>query len=95
MSEGSSHHCRKIDINPMTLKLEGDQDIPKMYHQTENEVARLRHSKLPMMDEISMVNEKYQNNSMLKVKVKCLQLPTSSSIHRGAHLYQVISISNQ
>jgi len=29
----------------MTLKLEGDLDILKMYPHTENEVANLRHSK--------------------------------------------------
>jgi len=36
----------------MTLKLEGDLDILKMYLHTENEVARLRHSKLLKLDEI-------------------------------------------
>jgi len=36
----------------MTLKLEGDLDILKMYLHTENDVARLRHSKLLMIDEI-------------------------------------------
>jgi len=30
----------------MTLKLEGDLDIPKMYLHTKNKFARLRHSKL-------------------------------------------------
>jgi len=30
----------------MTLKLEGDQDIPKMYLHTENEAAGLMHSKV-------------------------------------------------
>jgi len=30
----------------MTLKLEGDLDILKVYLHTENEVAGLRHSKL-------------------------------------------------
>jgi len=28
-----------LDMNPMTLKLEGDLDILKMYHRTENEVV--------------------------------------------------------
>jgi len=37
---------RDLDINPMTLKLEGDLDILKMYLHTEDEVAMLRHSKL-------------------------------------------------
>jgi len=33
--------CRRdLDINPMTLKLDGDLDILKMYLHTENEVAR-------------------------------------------------------
>jgi len=30
----------------MTLKLEGDLDILKMYHYTKSEAASLRHSKL-------------------------------------------------
>jgi len=42
----------------MTLKLEGDLDILKMYLHTENEVVRLRHSKLLPVDEICMENEK-------------------------------------
>jgi len=33
------------DITPMTLKLEDDLDIRKMYLHTENEAACLRHSK--------------------------------------------------
>jgi len=45
---------RDLDINPMTPKL-GDLDILKMHFRTENEVARLRHSKLLIMDEICMV----------------------------------------
>jgi len=32
---------RDLEINPMTLKLEGDLDILKMYRHTENEAARL------------------------------------------------------
>jgi len=39
----------------MTLKLEGDLDILKMYLHTKNEVARLRHSKLLKMDKIAYV----------------------------------------
>jgi len=41
----------------MTLKLEGDRDILKMYLHTEHKVARLRHSKLLTVDEICTVNE--------------------------------------
>jgi len=44
----------------MTLKLEGDLDILKMYLYTENEFAKLRHLKLLIMDEICMANEKIQ-----------------------------------
>jgi len=33
--------CRAFDINPMTLKLEGNLDILIMYLHTENEEARL------------------------------------------------------
>jgi len=46
VSEGSTYlravafRCCDLDINPMTLKLEGDLDILKMYLHTENEVAR-------------------------------------------------------
>jgi len=70
MSEGSTYLCIQplfcccdLDINPMTLKFEGDLDIVKMYLHTENEVARLRHLKLLTVDEISMVNEKKNLNS--------------------------------
>jgi len=45
------------DINPITLKLEGDQDILKMYLHTENEVARLRHSRYAWQ------MKKYKNSS--------------------------------
>jgi len=48
--------CCDLDVNPMTLKLEGDLDILKMYLHTENEVARLKHSKLLTVDEIRMAN---------------------------------------
>jgi len=37
---------RDLEINPMTLKVEGDLDILKMYLHTENEAVSLRHSKL-------------------------------------------------
>jgi len=42
----------------MTLKLESDLDILKMYLHAEKEVARLRHTKLLTVDVRSMVNEK-------------------------------------
>jgi len=38
----------------MTLKLEGDLNILKMYLHRENEVARLRYSKILKLDEIDM-----------------------------------------
>jgi len=47
-------HCCDLDINPITLKLEGDLDILKMYLHTEHEAARLKHSKLIIMDEMCM-----------------------------------------
>jgi len=37
---------RDLEINPMTLKLEGDRDTLKIYPHTEHEAASLRHSKL-------------------------------------------------
>jgi len=42
----------------MTAKLEGDLDIPTMYLHTENEIARLRHSKLLTVYEMCTSNEK-------------------------------------
>jgi len=50
-------YCCDIHINHLTLKLEGDLNILKMYFYVENEVARLRHSKLLTVDDICMVNE--------------------------------------
>jgi len=41
---------RDLQINPMTLKLEGGQDILKMYPHNESEAASLRHSKLKSLD---------------------------------------------
>jgi len=37
---------RDLDIGPMTLKLEGDRDILRMYPHSENEAASFRLSKL-------------------------------------------------
>jgi len=48
--------CCDLDINPMTLKLEGYLDILKMYLHSENEVASVRHSKLLIEDDVSMAN---------------------------------------
>jgi len=47
--------CCDLDINHMTLKLESDLDMLTMYLHTENEVARLRHSKLLTVDVICSV----------------------------------------
>jgi len=52
--------CCDLDNSPMTLKLEDDLDILNMYLHTENEVARLRHSKLLIEDDMCMANEKYE-----------------------------------
>jgi len=43
---GAQTCSRDLKINPMTLKLEGDLDILKMYPHTEKKAASLRHSKL-------------------------------------------------
>jgi len=37
---------RELGLNRMTLKLEDDPDILKIYAHTENEAASLRHSNL-------------------------------------------------
>jgi len=78
--------CCDVNINSMTLKLEDDIDILKMYLYTQNEVARLRHSKLLTVDEICMANKKIRKElSRSKVKVKCHQIPTTSSVHHETH----------
>ena len=37
-----------LELTPMTLKLEDDLDVLKMYPDTENEAASLRHSNLEL-----------------------------------------------
>jgi len=49
---------RALDLGPMTLKLNRDLDILKMYLPAKNEVARLSHSKY-----IARVLKKYENSS--------------------------------
>jgi len=58
----------------MTLKLEGDLDILKMYLHTANEVARLRHSKVLTLNKMCMAitSEKIA----LKVKGQGQMSPT-------------------
>jgi len=50
VSEGNTNLRTTADINPMTLKLDGDwrQRYSKMYPHTENEAASVRHSKLEL-----------------------------------------------
>jgi len=62
--------CCDVEINPMTFKLECDLDILTTYHRANNEVARLRHSKLLELHEISRPmsiksekKKKYENDS--------------------------------
>jgi len=58
----------------MTLKLEDDLDIPKMCLHTENEVARLRRSKLLAVDDIGVANK--NTKIVLKVKGQGQMSPT-------------------
>jgi len=59
----------------MTLKLEGDGDILKMYPHTENAAASLRHSKL------RAGIEKYEDISQSqRSRSKCQKLRITSSI---------------
>jgi len=85
--------CHGLDINPMILKLECE-----MYLHSENEAATLKHSKLLLMEENEIcmvpVSEKVRKQRS-KVKVKCHQLPSTFSVHRGAYSYQITSISDQ
>jgi len=60
----------------MTLKLEDDLDILKLYLHTENRVARLRHSILLMVDKICTANEK-NTKIVLKIKGQGQMSPTS------------------
>jgi len=60
-------HGRFFTVVTLTLKLEGDLDILKMYLHTENEVAILRHSKLLIEDDRCMA---YEKNTKLSLKVK-------------------------
>jgi len=69
----------------MTLKLEGNIGILKMYLHTENEVASLKHSKLLTVEVVTRS----------EVKGKCHQLSTTSSVNYGTSSYQVTSISDQ
>jgi len=62
----------------MTLKLKGELDILKMYLHTENEVARLRHSELQLLDEICMSITSKMKNTKIGLKVKG-QISTTSN----------------
>jgi len=62
---------RDLEINPMTLKLESDLDVLKMYPQTENEAARLRHvsrSKVKMSKAPNYF-ERYRNRYSYQAQV--------------------------
>jgi len=54
----------------MTLKLEGDLGILKMYLHTENEVARLRHLELLNLDEMCMAITSEIKNTKITLKIK-------------------------
>jgi len=58
---------RETRFNPVTLKLEGDLDILKMYPRAENEAASSRHSELRVW--VEKIRNIYVSRS--KVKVKC------------------------
>jgi len=66
-----------------------------MYLDTENEVAKLRHSKL-LIEDMCMAMKKIRKQlSRSEVKVKCHQLPNTSRVHHGTNSYQSTSISDQ
>jgi len=83
--------CHDLDINPMTLKLEVDLDILKMYLHAKNEVARLRHLKLLITDEISMANEKMQKIAQGQTS----PTQTTSSVHHRTCSYKVTSTADK
>jgi len=64
----------------MTLKLEDDLDILKTYPHSENEVVRLRHSKLLTVDEITDAGQVKNTKIALKVKGQGQMSLTSNHI---------------
>jgi len=82
--------CRDLVLKPMTLKLDPDLDILKMYPQTENKVDTSSQCK-----GVARARKKRKQLSRLKVKVKCHQLPITFIVHHVAYSYQVTSISDQ
>jgi len=66
----------------VTLKLEGDLDVLKMYFHIENEVARLRHLKLLIMDEIYIWYYKC-NEKKYEMKSQGQMSPTSNHFWRS------------
>jgi len=83
VSEGSKYlRCCDLDINPMTLKLEGDLDILKMYVHTESEVVGL--------------HGKWKNTkTALKIKGQGQLSPTSNHFWRSLWDIFLQSISDQ
>jgi len=51
---------RELEVNIMTLKLDRDLDILKMYCHTENEAASLRHTKLG--DQVEIIRNMSQGH---------------------------------
>jgi len=81
---------RDLEINPMTLKLEGDRDILKMYFHTENVAASLRHSKLRTgIEKI----RRYVSGSTVKVIMS--KAPIYFERYRNRYSDQAPAISDQ
>jgi len=72
----------------MTLKLESDLGILKMYPHTENEAAGLRNSKL----RVSI--EKYEHVSKSKVKIKMSKALNYVERYRNRYSDQAPTISD-
>jgi len=81
-----------LDINPMTLKPEGDLDVLKMYPHTRNEAAGLRHSKL-----LTVTNEKkYEYSSRSRSNVTKFQTLLAFTMgHIPTKLHQFLISSFQ
>jgi len=88
--EGSTYTCTR-PLFRCDLETRGDLNILKMYLHTEDEAARLRHSKLLTVTEICMAKKIRIWLSRSKVKVKCHQLSNTFSVHHGAYSYSYIN----
>jgi len=77
-----------LAVNPLTLKLEGDEHILKMYPESKDEVASSKHSKL------RACSEKKRNFVLMpKVKVRMPKAPNYFERYRNSYTDQAPTVS--